>query len=714
MLRGIHKELPPSIAAGLTDVSKRDDWNDAADPEYALSTETWREVVARRDRTTQIRNKLAGGEITSVNDLISYNLDIRRFAEEVIASCEGPELLRAFYKAIRTISILDPACGSGAFLFAALNILERLYDTCLVRTQAFVDDLNRSGEKHSPDKFKDFRKVLEEMNDKQRHPSPRYFILKSIILNNLYGVDIMEEATEICKLRLFLKLVSQVDSYENIEPLPDIDFNIQAGNTLVGFASEDELHKVLGTKLDFDNTLDDVRERAAVAGLAYERFRDMQVAQGMSSADFSAAKVELVARLAGLRDQLNGYLSGEYGVKHNDRKGEEKWRHSHAPFHWLVEFYDIMKKGGFDVVIGNPPYVEYAKVKATYKVKNYTTEGCSNLYAFICERSVALLRESGRFGMIIPMSAVSTDRMLPLRNMFEVQNRALYISSYSGDAHPAILFSGVKMRLSIVVSEKRAKNTAGEAVQLYSTGFIRWYSEARPTLFETVGFAQLPNGLKSDGLIPKAGDKHLISILKRIREQPKAFGQWVLPDSRYCIYAHRIVAHFIKCFDFVPYFKNDRDGKKKSEDYKVFAFADKDTSLVASAVLNSNLFYLYYLTYSDAYHCGRELILNFPCDLDRLKREYGESAISSTRALMSDLKANSKRRRIEYHGTGWIEYDEFYPKKSKPFVDEIDRVLCPLFALSAEELDYVLNFDVKFRLGQDYDEGEEPITSTEN
>jgi hypothetical protein len=174
------------------------------------------------------------------------------------------------------------------------------------------------------------------------------------------------------------------------------------------------------------------------------------------------------------------------------------------------------------------------------------------------------------------------------------------------------------------------------------------------------------------------------------------------------------VAHFIKCFDFVPYFKNDRDGKKKSEDYKVFAFADKDTSLVASAVLNSNLFYLYYLTYSDAYHCGRELILNFPCDLDRLKREYGESAISSTRALMSDLKANAKRRRIEYHGTGWIEYDEFYPKKSKPFVDEIDRVLCPLFALSAEELDYVLNFDVKFRLGQDYDEGEEPITSTEN
>jgi hypothetical protein len=47
----------------------------------------------------------------------------------VIANCEGPELLRAFYEAIRSISVLDPTCGSGAFLFAALNLLERLYDT---------------------------------------------------------------------------------------------------------------------------------------------------------------------------------------------------------------------------------------------------------------------------------------------------------------------------------------------------------------------------------------------------------------------------------------------------------------------------------------------------------------------------------------------------------------------------------------------------------
>jgi len=64
-------------------------------------------------------------------------------------------------------------------------------------------------------------------------------------MNNLYGVDIMEEATEICKLRLFLKLVAQVERVEDIEPLPDIDFNIRTGNTLVGFSSYTEVEKAV-------------------------------------------------------------------------------------------------------------------------------------------------------------------------------------------------------------------------------------------------------------------------------------------------------------------------------------------------------------------------------------------------------------------------------------------------------------------------------------
>ena len=79
------------------------------------------------------------------------------------------------------------------------------------------------------------------MNDIAQHPNREYFVLKSIIINNLYGVDIMEEAIEICKLRLFLKMVAQIEDVRRIEPLPDIDFNVQAGNTLVGYTTYDKV-----------------------------------------------------------------------------------------------------------------------------------------------------------------------------------------------------------------------------------------------------------------------------------------------------------------------------------------------------------------------------------------------------------------------------------------------------------------------------------------
>ena len=137
-------ELPDAIAAGVDDVYQRGSWNSAAPEDYALPTETWREVLARRQRYAEVRAKLAAGQAQDVNDLITLNLDIEQFAKDVIAQSEGPELLRAFWHALRHVSVLDPTCGSGAFLFAALNILEPLYIACLEGMRGFLDDLERT------------------------------------------------------------------------------------------------------------------------------------------------------------------------------------------------------------------------------------------------------------------------------------------------------------------------------------------------------------------------------------------------------------------------------------------------------------------------------------------------------------------------------------------------------------------------------------------
>lgn len=149
-----------------------------------LVTETWREYICRRNRCLEIREKLKKSDIHQINDLITLNLDIWQFARDAIVTSEGPELLCAFWQTIEKVTVLDPTCGSGAFLFAALRILETLYSDCLERMERFIEDTDNKP--IHPKQFSDFKQVLAQIG---KHPGERYFILKSIILNNLYGVD---------------------------------------------------------------------------------------------------------------------------------------------------------------------------------------------------------------------------------------------------------------------------------------------------------------------------------------------------------------------------------------------------------------------------------------------------------------------------------------------------------------------------------------------
>ena len=225
--------------------------------------------------------------------------------------------------------------------------------------RGFLDDLDRTLRPHHPRALQDFRDVIAQAN---RHPSVRYFILKSIVLNNLYGVDIMEEAVEICKLRLFLKLVAQLERYDQIEPLPDIDFNIRAGNTLVGFTSLDAVRRTITMEQDGQHralygedhaTLERINEGAEIASRAFDQFRLQQTALGgeVTATD----KANLRSRLDALESELNRFLALEYRIDPQDGAAYAAWRDSHQPFHWFVEFYGIMNRGGFDVIIGNPP-----------------------------------------------------------------------------------------------------------------------------------------------------------------------------------------------------------------------------------------------------------------------------------------------------------------------------------------------------------------------
>ena len=523
-------ELPADIAAGLDDVSKRGGWNRPAPADGALPTETWREVVARRQRYLEVRDRLASGEVQDVNHLITLNLDIERFAKDVIAQSEGPELLRAFWHAMRDVSVLDPTCGSGAFLFAALNIVEPLYTACLEGMRGFLDDAERSERTRSPRNLEDFRKVLDEADGRL---SERYFILKSIVLNNLYGVDIMEEAVEICKLRLFLKLVAQLESYDQIQPLPDIDFNIRAGNTLVGFASLDAVRNAMtitpsgqyrAVDEEQQRTLNRIEEEARTASRAFDRFREQQTTYGGEAT--TADKEELRWRLASLRGELDRYLATEYGIDHGHATAYQGWRASHQPFHWFVEFYGTMNKGGFDVVIGNPPYVARQNVAQSYTTKGFSTSGCPDIYAMVMERSVSLARTNGRMSMIVPLSLTFSSEFARLRTFLYRECGSSWFSSFG--RIPSALFSfDTRVRNTIYLGHK----THQAPPRCFTTRLHRWFNSERPKLFEGIWYSAFtPTAF--NGLVPKIGSAKLLQSLESLLEDDYRLGDELSRERR--------------------------------------------------------------------------------------------------------------------------------------------------------------------------------------
>jgi len=679
--------LPKEIAVGIDDVSKRTEWNRSAPAEYALPTEIWREVVARRKRYEEVREKLAKGEIRDINDFITYNLDIRQLAQDVIETSEGPELLRAFYHAIEKVTVLDPTCGSGAFLFAALNILEPLYEACLDRMQVFLDELDRSGEKHRPEKYSDFKKILAQVD---KHPNRPYFILKSIIVNNLYGVDIMEEAIEICKLRLFLKLVAQVGDAHKIEPLPDIDFNIRAGNTLVGFATYDEVKKAVTSKLDFENTMDRIEGQAKDIDRLFKRFHEQQTAIGGEITPDD--KQELKKRLIVLEDELNRHLAIEYGVDMRKKVGLEKWHDSHRPFHWFIEFYGILKNGGFDVVIGNPPYVEYKNVKSDYTVRNYKTEPCGDLYAFIMERSFALLSKHALMGMIVPISIVSTDGFSTLRTLLSEDKKESWCLNFA--ERPSKLFVGVEKRLTIWITQQSAKHNLINLAK-----YRRWLSEERSNLFHLLSFVSSVNKPTIvNSSIPKVNANVELAILDQLSKQ-KPFEIYFAKDSKHTVYYTRKLRYFVQFFDFIPSMTDAKGNRLEPTELKEIHFTSAAHKEAAIAILNSSLFFWFFCAFSDVRNVNRREIEAFPCTLEKMQQDVVTSLQRECKKLMKDFKEKSKFVTIDYGTHGVLNIQSFQPRLSKPIIDEIDHVLAKHYGFTDEELDFIINYDVKYRMG---------------
>lgn len=314
------------------------------------------------------------------------------------ATCR--KLIDEKHGVLPNLSLLDPACGSGAFLVAAMKTLINVYSAILGRIDFLADK-----------KLLDWKKKIEE-----EHPSINYYIKKRIITNNLYGVDIMEEATEIAKLRLFLALVASAQTVDQLEPLPNIDFNIMSGNSLIGLlrvdANQFNKHfqpttsKSAKGKIVQNATLFNQAtvQGGLFAGEHAKSYQQLINEKEAAVASYKNAHELGVTDLQELRDSiqkqeaeaskiLNELLLEEFatlGIKYEqvtwdetkNKEGKSIKRNlslrdieSLEPFHWGYEFSEIFrKKDGFDAIIANPPW-EIFKPTAKEFFKEYSELG---------------------------------------------------------------------------------------------------------------------------------------------------------------------------------------------------------------------------------------------------------------------------------------------------------------------------------------------------
>ncbi|MGM9698415.1 MAG: Eco57I restriction-modification methylase domain-containing protein [Prevotella sp.] len=688
------QRIPSNIATGI-DTSKpkllerRKDWNTKTDEAFALPTEIWRETVERLKRCETILGKIKSGEITEINDFITYNLDIREFVKDLIDNADDHLFILHFYKALQRVTILDPTCGSGAFLFAAMNILEPLYEACICRMQEFNEK--------NPLLFK---AELDEISNKYRS-NIQYFIFKSIILRNLYGVDIMVEATEIAKLRLFLKMVAVVEVDERadnmgLDPLPDIDFNIRCGNTLVGYATEKELENDLtfGDLFARQEFEEKVNSQMNIVATAFNRFKEVQFTQAEDMAAFKKAKNDLKQRLDLLNELLNRHMFTKIAYSSN----YEDWLKSHQPFHWLAEFYQIIhENGGFDVIIGNPPYVEYNRkdrktgiaVSDIYKINNYETTDCGNLYAFVIERSKSIGNQKHKDGFIVPSSSVCTPRMAILSQLLQ-RNGIVWSSLW--DERPSTLFDGVCIQLSIHIFGTSDKHI------MHMTHMNHWTAESRCVIFKDICFTDCLNDLTIAQVSPKINTILEIGMLDKMYQKSKTLSSIISSNEiNGTVYYKNAGGRYWRLVKSYPTYYSSEKSNSTSTEKKLFVPV-RFVPLVVCA-LSSSLFYWYWRVISNCRHLTSRELDSFPFKTNMLE---GSGVFDKYLSKFEkSLEDNKDRTVTNNKSNGVITQDFYYVRFSKPIIDEIDKVLAKHYGFTEEELDFIINYDIKYRMGDE-------------
>jgi len=625
---------------------------------------------------------------------------------------KNPMHIRRMIESIETIKVLDPACGSGHFLTAMLSQILRVKQNLL-------------------------RTIGEEVE--------RYKIKRDIIAQNLFGVDIDENAVEIARLRLWLSIIEEVEDIGHIDTLPNIDFNISIGNSLIGWLDENLLvHPLISLLEDsyiqgaldslnvfYGNKVAEVKELLSKMRLndTLKAYKTLLEIYSLESGE-RALKIRDI--LEKIREKLYEIINNSYIAFLHENSGLVKEKldeigrnlNSRIPFHWRIDFENVLKDGGFDVVVGNPPYIEdrnydnddleiikslkRAKRKKVLQPLLFHSNGCGNTHAYFAERSIRLLRQNGRFGFIVPIALVSTDRMDEIREF--IHTSSCEVNYYNFDDRPGKIFSGLEHCRATIVVTKKGNGVDSITVSKYN----RWFTKDRSGLFQNLR-TTIWDVTSPRGIVPKIGTETEKRIMAKLKEKSNAktvkdfikddgVRLWYHNAPQYWIHAH--TDEYLPKVEYYESYKETETGEKTpsglerteiSSHYKSL-FLGQWGSIIINCLLNSSLFYWWFVVWSD----GRDLLMqhieNFPIDLTSFPKGLKEKLKPMAQRLMESYEENSNIKINLRSGEYVIKIKEIIPWKSKDIIDSIDDVFADYFEFTSEEKSFIKNFDLEFRI----------------
>lgn len=307
------------------------------------------------------------------------------------------ELAMSIDQKLIDVKICDPAIGSGAF---PMGLLRELY-SCRKSIEIFEED---------------------NAADIKRH----------IIQNNIYGVDIEKGAVDIARLRFWLALI--IDEKKPM-PLPNLDFKIMQGNSL--------LESYKGVDLDVTSkklkTGKDTKKTRGVLSLGFEETDVQKIIQDLVKSYFSITDHTLRAQR---RQQIDKYVKDYIKVcaegNHEVQDAVDELEIPNDQFFlWHTYFADVFEQGGFDIVIGNPPYLriqgimdsapELAKL---YSLNFRAATGSYDLYVCFVEQALSLIKQTGIVNYIMPVKWTNASFGKGLRKIISSNNAASKIISF--------------------------------------------------------------------------------------------------------------------------------------------------------------------------------------------------------------------------------------------------------------------------------------------